>query len=804
MRKLIAGLMSVVAALSAMGDVSLPSTSTIADIQAAIDAAEPGETITLADGTYAFDQPLTIEKGITLTGSHRDKCILAGSGSSFPAVTALKLDHKDACVKNLTIADIPNPSVGDYGYHGVSVWINKGKLADSRVTGCKTSNGNRVAGVSLETDAAFMTRCMVDHNASSGGNGIGGVRIQKSGGVIDNCLVWANSGGSGDYGAGGVSVRPDAWGGKMKVINCTIVGNTAVKSGGGLKVEVSYISATEAPWIVNTIISGNTAPDGADLLFNSDNTKNLTGFNCLCPTVTYGTNPQTAAPLFVDAENGDFRLQPASKARNNGDKNKAAAALGLEDLEGMTDYYGSDRVLEGEVDIGCAEFMVDPDQPTCVIAIDKEAVVTGDDVTLTAVADGFGDAEDIVYAWQIQFPGSEARSMSGASVLLEELEFGSYVANVTVSSASLGKSAEASEFSFLVLPKTLYVTSKENPTAAAPYGTPETAATSVQDALVIAVEGATVVLDEGTHKVSDTVVVPKGVSVVGAGRDMTTIYATQEFDPVVRINGVGAQVSQLTVAHGRMKNWWNQSASGVVIGTDGGTLADCRVTDCGGTVSRIFGSVNISGGDALVTRCLIDGNFSLGDGSTCGGIVASAGRIEHCVITNNEGYASAYYGNYNGSGLCLKGAVTVLNCTIIGNRMAEGQDGSGVHVMNDNAVVRNCIIDGNLNSDGTESNYRGNGASFSYCLSSEAAPAGGTECVVGRPVFEAKRPYCLVRGTPGWSQGSVSGYEDRLMSAKDFFGNRRVKHISRTGVPEIDIGAVESRYIASGIYLMFR
>ena len=48
--------------------------------------------------------------------------------------------------------------------------------------------------------------------------------------------------------------------------------------------------------------------------------------------------------------------------------------------------------------------------------------------------------------------------------------------------------------------------------------------------------------------------------------------------------------------------------------------------------------------------------------------------------------------------------------------------------------------DGNLSGDGSETNYSGNGASFSYCLSSDAAPEGSEGCIVGRPVFNPRRP----------------------------------------------------------------
>ena len=86
--------MTVAAASAAMADVVLPNTSKIADIQSAIDNAQLGEVITLADGTYVFDQTLYVTNGVTLTGSGRDACILAGDGTT-KLETAIVLDHAD-------------------------------------------------------------------------------------------------------------------------------------------------------------------------------------------------------------------------------------------------------------------------------------------------------------------------------------------------------------------------------------------------------------------------------------------------------------------------------------------------------------------------------------------------------------------------------------------------------------------------------------------------------------------------------------------------------------------------------------
>ena len=803
LRKTVVCSMVAAAAFASVADVTLPATSTIADIQSAIDSAQPGDVITLADGTYLFDQTLYVTNGVTLTGSGRDACILAGDDST-PLSTALVIDHADACVKMLTISSITTTTW--YNYTGVGAQIKSGLLTQARVTACKAPAGGRTAGVTLEGPGAAMTHCLVDHNEGTGASNIGGVRIHLGGGKMANCLVWANSG----VNAGGVSLKPTS-SGPVKIVNCTIVGNTATTRGGGVENDAPsqyfwYNNVFYGPEVVNTVISGNTAPSGADLYFGFSDaeSRNATFFNCLCPTLAYGTNTLTGDPLFFSAGTGDFHLQSGSPARNAGDDAKAESILGYS-LAGTQDFYGLGRVMETAVDIGCAEF--DPSQVACSIVKSKDSYFIGETVTLTASVSGFDGAGDIAYTWTVMRGGYVVPvSTDGAEAVLSPTVSGTYEVNLTVSSDSLNRSVDALPTTFAVVQKTVYVTSKENQYSAYPYDAPSTAATNLNEALEAAFEGMEVVLDEGTHKVIETVSIPKGVTVRGAGRDATTIYADERFYPVVRINGAGTVLKDATISHGRMSESWKSEPVGVLIGDDGGTMADCRVTDCSNNGNwRVHGTVKMTGGGALVTRCLIDGNTMM-DGNpigqnTCGGIHATAGRIENCVITNNVGMA---FGGANASGLYLDGPIVVLNCTVLDNRMGSGYEGGGVQAANASAVVRNCIIDGNLSGDGSETNYFGNGASFSYCLSSDEAPEDSVGCIVARPVFDPRSPLHLANHTPGKGQGSAAGYEGRLLDALDFFGKPRVKHVSEKGEIDIDIGAVESKYFPKGFGFFIR
>jgi hypothetical protein len=804
MKKSMLGTLIVATSFVSLGDVALPNGSTIAQIQDAIDNAQAGDVISLADGTYNVDQTLYVTNGVTLKGTDRDACLFVGDGTT-PLAAALVIDQASSAM-NLTVSNISVGVANDFTFGG-AVRIVNGLFTQARVTGCRTTYAaNRAGGVSLEgssANVAAMTHCMVDHNSSSGA--VGGVRFSASAGTMANCVVWANSGKT----AGGIGViSTTAWQ-PAKVVNCTVVGNTASQQGGGINLSISsvqYQGVSYAP-VVNTIIADNTAPSGADMYFGNDDCRNYTGFNCLCQTETYGANPQTGNPLFASPETGDFRVQSGSPARNAGDAATAVQVLGYS-LAGTLDFYGLDRVLENAVDIGCAEF--DPTQVSCSIVKSKDSFFVGETVTLTGSVSGLDGASDIVYSWSIRRVGdSTSVSMNGAEVSFEATLMGTYEANLTVTSEQLQKTVYAQPVAFVVSQSAIYVTSQANPGCAYPYVDLSTAATNLNEALQAATSGMTVLLDEGQHNVYETVAIPRGVTVRGAGRDKTTIYAAQAFNTVVRINGQGAMLKDVTVANGRMSESWKYVTAGVEIGAEGGTLADCRVTDCtAGTVGCMDGAVKMLGADAVVTRCLIDGNSVLrgsGWNNSCAGIYATAGRIDNCVITNNVGSAFNYNGyDSKASALCLHGAVTVLNCTVLGNRMVSGMSGGGVQAANASAVVRNCIIDGNLSGDQSEVNYFGNGASFSYCLSPDAAPEGSEGCVVGRPVFLERSPLYLAKRSPGRGQGSAAGYENVLLEATDFFGQPRVKFVSRLGVADIDIGATESKFAPGGFRVSFR
>jgi len=185
--------------------------------------------------------------------------------------------------------------------------------------------------------------------------------------------------------------------GTLTVTNSTISGNTASSSDyysyfsysygsgiyneGGMTVTSSLISENSSFGIynentltvTNSTIAGNSTGgifnwSGTTTLYNTiivkdsienGNSGTITGFNNLTTfdrwNGNFGNNLlyDDDLPLFIDADNGDYRLAPGSQAINGGD-NQFAYTVGL--TENSRDMAGNPRFVGESIDIGAYEF----------------------------------------------------------------------------------------------------------------------------------------------------------------------------------------------------------------------------------------------------------------------------------------------------------------------------------------------------------------------------------------------------------------------------------------------------------------
>jgi hypothetical protein len=158
------------------------------------------------------------------------------------------------------------------------------------------------------TSSVTMTHCAITSNTSQRWGGA--MECAHGSAILTHCLIARNTATSG---CGGVAC---AWtDGSMTISNCTIWGNKAGRSSGGVAI---WQGSTAT--VTNSILWGNTSPIGREISVE-DATLTLTiaysnvgggqaGINvesgCM---LNWGEGNIDADPLFADPNNGDFHLK---------------------------------------------------------------------------------------------------------------------------------------------------------------------------------------------------------------------------------------------------------------------------------------------------------------------------------------------------------------------------------------------------------------------------------------------------------------------------------------------------------------
>ena len=372
------------------------------NIQAAVDIADDNCCIIITNGTYYLSSPITVDKEATIksvNGPEKTVCV----GNSY---SVFYLKKPNVLLVGITITNGNwNSGGGVYCYDksdivsncfilGNTAAFNGGGVYGGTINSCVINNniaedGGGVANsyvndslICNNTASASgggsynstINNCIISNNTSSSGGGSFGGEIlnseiignhaNNSGGgtwvcAIINCSIIGNSasdGGGVCYGAITnclieANTATDEGGGVYfedgdLLINCTVVGNNADQPGGG-------IVCKDGGTIINSIIYNNQALNG-EQNWKVYSSNVFFGFCCTTPTnnLPGGTQCVPDDPMFANP-GSDYTLQDGSPCIDVGYK-----------MDWMdppaTDLAGNPRLHDGQVDMGCYEFIPEP------------------------------------------------------------------------------------------------------------------------------------------------------------------------------------------------------------------------------------------------------------------------------------------------------------------------------------------------------------------------------------------------------------------------------------------------------------
>ena len=240
------------------------------NIQAAIDDANDGDEVVVADGTYTGPGNRNIDflgKDIIVRSENGAvNCIIdveASQRGKYLGFLLRKGEKKTSVIQGFTITGGFMPNGGGISCRGSSPTI-KNCIITKNISG-------HGGGIALEESEALVIDCLITGN--EGWDVGGGIYCGRdSSPVITNCNITANK----SYGGGGIYCYSSS----PKLINCTIGDNTAYL-GGGICCEHSNLT------INNCTITNNSAYYGGGTYYRGSGEHTLS--NCI---LYYNKSPE--------------------------------------------------------------------------------------------------------------------------------------------------------------------------------------------------------------------------------------------------------------------------------------------------------------------------------------------------------------------------------------------------------------------------------------------------------------------------------------------------------------------------------
>ena len=357
-------------------------------IQKAVDSCVDGDTILVTNGVY---EPFTAPcLGITIQSVEgAEKTIVDGGGTNRCAY--LGFGTNDVVKTTLVGFTLSNGCGHNEEKHGTGAFggILKNCIISGNQAGNDADASFRGFGGGLYQSIAF--QCIISNNTATAGGG--GAMYSR----LEDCLVIGNRAmnvGTGTTG-GGVAC--------CHAIRCTIADNRSVYGTSGRPGS----AGADASILESCIVYGNAYTSGTA---NNINIQNSTvTYSCIGSSVS-GIGNIAANPLFVDPENGDYRLRAGSPCIDKAQLTNEAK-LG-------TDLDENPRWIGSGADMGCYEWGTH-----YVATTQYVAQATGDDAndglswatakaTIQNAIDWAADGDEIVVADGVYTSGSEKQGIT--------------------------------------------------------------------------------------------------------------------------------------------------------------------------------------------------------------------------------------------------------------------------------------------------------------------------------------------------------------------------------------------------------
>ena len=706
-----------------------------ASLAQAVSVADDDESIFVAEGTYATTGTVAIAKKVTVVGAGIDKTVLSPAAELIQGIKMTAAGR----ISKLTLTGFSTHDTGS------ALYMSAGTADTIRVTAnwqryiSGVSSLNNCAGVYLKNGA--LLNSSIDHNqAKTGYGGTQGVGIYMENGLVENCDVADNSRNSGEfYGAGirtsGGTIRNcrilrnvsggghdtsntrgmglyivgnatvedclivsnglnavwmnsgtvrncliigskttatsytagvDMSGGTLQ--NCTIWGNAANNAFSGLKMT----SGTA----VNNIVFGNGTLGSAVVSGGTFNTNIVDAASAVTTSKAVGN--MKADPLLANPEDGDFSLDFASPALD------AAAPITAiaHDLAGVT------RPQGAAPDIGCYELVQAGGALKCAIVVGQVDWKAG--TAPTATARVIGASGEVTYQWYVD--GALRSDLEGPTPLFTDLSAGRHTVKLVVSDGT-GSAEYTFANAFDLHPTEVWVAVDGGDVY--PYASPETAATSLNDAVAAAWSDessvAVVHIGEGTFYLDAELNLSTPYELLGAGRGKTIVNGCRlpnEFR-AAKLGNAKSVLKDLMVTG------CTNEVDGSGVYMTAGLLDNVRIYRNQDHKYNLKNGAGIWMSGGTVTNSLIELNsVNSGYGGTQGvGIYMTGGTVVDSVIKDNF----RNHGELNGVGVAMCGAGKLIRCVISGNNTMGGGNnasntrGIGLYMTGD-GTVENCLI----------------------------------------------------------------------------------------------------------------